>query len=170
MNPIWINVRTCLRKYVCFRGRASQSEFWYWALFVAVIAGLLFGVALLLVIIRSAAGSDTPDNPLNWFSYIIYPLMVLLGVFLLFCLLPTLAAAVRRLRDAGYSPWLAVIPVAFLVGAYHPLLVVALSGMDSTPPEIPLPLCFAYLAATGIVCIAFALLLTRKSRGSLRGQ
>ena len=165
MNPIWTNVRTCLRKYVCFRGRASQSEFWYWVLFVAVVAGVLFGVAAMLALIRSAAGPDTMENPLNWFSYIIYPLMVLLGLFLLFSLLPTLAAASRRLRDAGYSPWLAVIPVVFLIGACHPLLVVALSGMDNTPPEIPLPLCFAYLAVTGVICIAFAFLLTKKSIG-----
>lgn len=165
MNSFWSNVKTCLRKYVGFRGKAPQSEFWCWALFVVVVAGLLFGVALLLVFIRSAAGPDTPDNPLNWLGYIIYPLMVLLGQFLLFSLLPTLAAASRRLRDAGYSPWLAVIPVVFLIGACHPLLVVALSGMDNTPPEIPLPLCFAYLAVTGVICIAFAFLLTKKSLG-----
>jgi len=133
-------------------------------LFVSAVAVPLLGAVLLMVIIRSAAGTDTLDNPLNWLSYIIQPLMVLLGLFLLFCLLPTLAAAVRRLRDAGYSPWLMAIPVAMLIGAYHPFLVVALSGMDDTPPEIPLPLCFAYLAATGVVCLVFILLLTRKSK------
>ena len=165
MNPIWTNVMTCLRKYACFRGRASQSEFWYWVLFVAVVAGVLFGMAAMLALIRSAAGPDTMENPLNWFSYIIYPIMVLLGAFLLFCLLPTLAAGTRRLRDAGYRPWLMVIPVALVIGAYHPLLDVALSGMDDTPPEIPLPLSLAYLFVTGAVCLVFALMLTKKSRG-----
>ena len=88
-----------------------------------------------------------------------------LGVFLLFCLLPTLAAGTRRLRDAGYRPWLMVIPVVLVIGTYHPLLDVALSGMDDTPLEIPLPLSLAYLFVTGAVCLVFALMLTKKSRG-----
>ena len=92
-------------------------------------------------------------------------MMAVRGLFLLFSLLPTLAAAVRRLRDAGYSPWLAAIPVAFLIGAYHPLLDIALSGMDpTTPPEIPLPLSSAYLLLTLMICLVFAFLLTRKKK------
>lgn len=165
MKSFWKNVIKCVGRYAIFRGRTSRREFWHWMLFVAVVAGVLFGIAATLVAIRSAAGPDTPDNPLNWLSSIIGPVMAVLGLFLLFSLLPTLAAAVRRLRDAGYSPWLAAIPVAFLIGAYHPLLDIALSGMDpTTPPEIPLPLSSAYLLLTLMICLVFAFLLTRKKK------
>lgn len=163
MKSFWKNVIKCIGRYAIFRGRTSRREFWHWMLFVAVVAGLLFGIAATLVAIRSAAGPDTPDNPLNWLSLVIGPVMVVLGLFLLFSLLPTLAAAVRRLRDAGYSPWLAAIPMTFLIGAYHPLLDIALSGMDPTPPEIPLPLSSAYLLLTLMVCLVFAFLLTKSS-------
>ena len=154
----------CICKYACFRGRASRSEFWCWMLFVAVVAGLLFGVAATLVAIRSAAGPETPDNPLNWLSQIIFPVMVLLGVFLLFCLLPTIAIAVRRLRDTGNRPWLIGIPIAFLVGSYHPLLDLALSGMSpDQPTDIPFPLSYIYLTVTMGICLYFVCLLTKKS-------
>ena len=101
---------------------------------------------------RNSVGPDTSSNPLYWFSSMIFPIFMLLALFLLFCLLPTLAVAVRRLRDAGYHPWIIIIPVLLLIGSYHPALVIALSGMDSTPPEIPLPYCYAYLTVTALVC------------------
>jgi len=161
---VWGNVMKCIRKYAVFSGRASRTEFWHWVLFVTVVTGVLFGLAAALVGIRSMAGPDTSDNPLNWLSNIFGPVMIVAGLFLLFCLPPTLAAAARRLRDGGFSPWLVVIPVVFLAGAYLPLLEVALSGMDTTPPEIPLTWCFAYLTLTLVVCLVFAFLLTKKPR------
>ena len=36
----------------CFGGNASRSEFWSWALFVAVVSGILFGVAATLAFVR----------------------------------------------------------------------------------------------------------------------
>jgi hypothetical protein len=50
------------------------------------------------------------------------------------------------------------------VGAYHPALVVALSGMDDTPPEIPLPYCYAYLAFTAAVCLLYVAFLTKVTK------
>lgn len=71
---------------------------------------------------------------------------------------------VRRLRDAGYHPCIVIFPLLFLVGAYHPALVVALSGMDDTPPEIPLPYCYAYLAFTAAVCLLYVAFLTNVTK------
>ena len=110
---------------------------------------------------RNSVGPDTSSNPLYWFSSTIFPIFMLLALFLLFCLLPTLAVAVRRLRDAGYHPWIIIIPVLLLIGSYHPALVIALSGMDSTPPEIPLPYCYAYLTVTALVCFLYIIFLNR---------
>ena len=164
MKTFWSHIKTCIAKYISFSGNATRSEFWSWALFVAVVSGGLFGVAAILVIIRSSAGPDTASNPLNWLSTIFFPILILLGLFLLFCLLPTLAVTVRRLRDAGYHPWIIVFPLLLLIGCLHPALVVALSGMDSTQPEIPLPYCYAYLAFTTTVCLLYAIILNRATK------
>lgn len=127
----------------------------------------MFGLAAMFAIIRYSAGPDTTSNPLIWLSSIIFPIIMLLALFLLFCLLPTLAVAVRRLRDAGYHPWIIIIPVFLLIGSYHPALVIALSGMDSTPPEIPLPYCYAYLTVTAMVCFLYFIFLNRVTKKEL---
>ena len=161
MKTLWLNVKTCIAKYNSFSGNATRSEFWSWALFVAVVSGGLMGAAAMLVMIRNSAGPDIASNPLNWLSMVFFPILILLGLFLLFCLLPTLAVTVRRLRDAGYKPWIIIFPLLLLIGCIHPALVVALSGMDNTPPEIPLPCCYAYLAFTAAVFLLYAIILNR---------
>lgn len=163
MRAFWLHIKTCIGKYICFRGNASRSEFWHWMLFVAIISGGLFGIAATLIVIRNSVGLDTADNPLNWFGSIIFPIFVLLGLFILFCLLPTLAITVRRLRDAGYRPWIIIFPLLLLMGSFHPALVIALSGMsNNTPPEIPLSCCYAYLAFTAVVCLLYAYFLNQE--------
>ena len=164
MKTFWSHVKTCISKYICFSGNAQRSEFWCWVLFIAVVSGVLFGAAVMLAIIRNSAGPDTVSNPLSWLSSVIFYIFMLLGLFLLFCLLPTLAVAVRRLRDAGYQPWIIIFPVLLLIGSWYPALVVALSGMDTTPPEIPLPYCLAYLTFTALVCLIFAVLLSKETK------
>ena len=44
---------------------------------------------------------------------------------------------------------------------WHWALFVALSGMDSTPPEIPLLYCYAYLTFTAAVCLLYVKFLNR---------
>jgi DNA-binding CsgD family transcriptional regulator len=70
------SIRVCLSKYAEFNGRASRAEFWWFALFVTLVASAL-------VYVSEALGS----------------------VFLIAMLLPFLAAGNRRLRDSGKSGW-----------------------------------------------------------------
>ncbi len=164
MKTFWLQVKTCIGKYISFGGNATRSEFWSWVLFVAIVSGVLFGMAAMLAIIRNSAGPDTTSNPLYWLSSIIFYIFMLLGLFLIFCLLPTLTVAVRRLRDAGYQPWIVIFPILLLLGSYYPALVVALSGMDDTPPEIPLSYCYIYLAITTAVCLLYVIFLCRDKK------
>ncbi len=69
-------IRACLTKYAEFNGRASRSEFWWFTLFVILVAGAL-----------------------EYFS------RTLSSVFLIAVLLPFLAVGVRRLRDTNRSGW-----------------------------------------------------------------
>ncbi len=70
------SIRTCLVNYAQFNGRASRPEFWWFILFVVLVA-----------------------------SALAYLHETLSTIFLIAFLLPLLAAGARRLRDSGKNPW-----------------------------------------------------------------
>jgi uncharacterized membrane protein YhaH (DUF805 family) len=71
-------ITTCLRKYAVFKGRATRPEYWYFYLF-----SLLVSIAATILMVPKA---------LN-------------GLLSLALLLPSIAAATRRLHDMGRSGW-----------------------------------------------------------------
>jgi uncharacterized membrane protein YhaH (DUF805 family) len=78
--------RTCLTKYLVFSGRASRSEFWFFALFVFLCK-------------TAAAAVDSAI----WHSRIgngPFSTIVLLALFL-----PQISVQVRRLHDTDRSGW-----------------------------------------------------------------
>jgi DNA-binding CsgD family transcriptional regulator len=82
-------ILVCLIKYADFNGRATRPEFWWFALFVTLVASALMYVSEI------------------WAS-----------IFLIAMLLPLLAAGTRRLRDSGQSGWWQLfwlVPVAGIV-------------------------------------------------------
>ena len=85
--PFQEAIRTCLAKYATFTGRASRSEFWWFALF-----------QVLAVLVAS-------------FIYRHFGTLVMLGL-----LVPSIAVGVRRLHDIGKSGWLLLIGFIPLVG------------------------------------------------------
>lgn len=85
------SVETCIaRKYADFEGMATRSEFWWFALFVAVVQAVLWRFS--------------------------WPLA---AIFALAMVPPCLAVGARRLRDTGRDPsWLLIgllVPVGELV-------------------------------------------------------
>ena len=70
------SIRTCLTKYAEFNGRASRSEFWWFALFITLVSAAL-----------------------------VYVHQNLYYIFQIAVLLPFLAAGARRLHDIGRSGW-----------------------------------------------------------------
>jgi uncharacterized membrane protein YhaH (DUF805 family) len=88
------SITSGFRNYVMFRGRASCSEYWYWTLFVILLAivtslvdAVLFGVDVLDF-------DNTP--PLN-------------TIATLLTFLPSLAVSVRRLHDIDRTGWWVLI-------------------------------------------------------------
>ena len=98
-----------LKKYAVFSGRARRKEYWNFALFVGIIY-------VVLAIIAGASKSSA--------------LFVLLGIFYLGILLPSLAVSVRRLHDTGRSGWWLLISVVPLVGA---IVMLVFTCSDSQP-------------------------------------
>lgn len=79
------SIKACFSKYATFEGTASRSEYWWFFLFL-----FLGGMAASIISDKLAA------------------------LFYIATLLPSLAAAARRLHDTGRSGWwqlIALIPV-----------------------------------------------------------
>ncbi len=83
------SVRMCLSKYADFSGRAGRPEYWWFFLFVILV---------------SLATS------------LVHP--VLSGLFSLGILLPSIAAATRRLHDTGRSGWWQLVGLIPLIGFF----------------------------------------------------
>lgn len=101
-------IRVCFNKYADFTGRASRSEFWWFALFVSLVAAAL-------TVVHEILGS----------------------AFLITMLLPLLAAGTRRLRDSGKSGWWQLFLLAPVAGLVLVGILWALPPSprpDSTPP------------------------------------
>jgi uncharacterized membrane protein YhaH (DUF805 family) len=81
------SIRTCFSKYATFEGRASRSEYWWFMLFVLLVGA---GTAMISIDLSN--------------------------LFHLATLLPSLAAACRRLHDTNRSGWLQLIMLIPLVG------------------------------------------------------
>jgi uncharacterized membrane protein YhaH (DUF805 family) len=106
------------KKYATFAGRASRSEYWWWTLFSTLVVLVLGLPALVIGLQTSPDGGNTPGLPA-------LPLLLLLGLFYLAIVVPSIAVTVRRLHDAGYSGWLFLLTFIPSVGGLI-LLVFAL--------------------------------------------
>jgi uncharacterized membrane protein YhaH (DUF805 family) len=78
-------IKTVVRKYAEFTGRATRPEFWWWALFNLLVAAALNFFNVIRIGDNAYLGS------------------LLAGLWGVAVLLPNLAVTVRRLRDSGYG-------------------------------------------------------------------
>jgi DNA-binding CsgD family transcriptional regulator len=109
-NPMTFSasILVCLKKYAEFNGRASRSEFWWFTLFITLVASAL------------AYLSQTFAN-----------------VFLIAVLLPLLAAGARRLRDTGKSAWWQLFLLAPVGGLVAVGILWALPTLSPQPDDTP---------------------------------
>jgi len=81
------SIKVCFSKYADFNGRASRSEYWWFALFIVLISLL--------------AGAISQSFRM---------------VLMLATLLPSIAVAARRLHDTNRSGWLQLIGLIPVLG------------------------------------------------------
>lgn len=89
-------VKSVYNNYATFSGRAPRSEYWWFYLFFMIAYVVLFALG---AVIGSVAG-------------------IILLVFALGSLIPSIAVGVRRLHDVGKSGWwllIALVPIAGLL-------------------------------------------------------
>jgi uncharacterized membrane protein YhaH (DUF805 family) len=113
-------VKRAFQKYAIFTGRASRSEFWWWALANAIVVTVLYALMFVL-----AFAGMTPDGEPG--RALIVP-TVLLVVWCLGVIIPTIAVSIRRLHDAGYSGWFYLFSI-FGLG----IVTLVLCAMETSP-------------------------------------
>jgi uncharacterized membrane protein YhaH (DUF805 family) len=80
-------IKSGFSNYVTFRGRATRSEYWYWALFVTIAS-----LVALTIDIGVLGFSPNGAAPIS-------------SIFDLVTFLPSLAVAARRLHDMDRTAW-----------------------------------------------------------------
>ena len=95
------SIKTCFTKYAGFSGRASRSEYWWFFLFI-----ILAGIGCSLINRHLAT------------------------LFYLATLLPSIAAATRRLHDTDRSGWFQLIVFIPVIGWFILLVLLALEPRE----------------------------------------
>jgi uncharacterized membrane protein YhaH (DUF805 family) len=110
-------VARVFRKYADFTGRAPRSEYWWYGLLLWIVIALISALPLI------PTGTNMYGDPahgLEVFPMLLGPI-VFLGVAL-----PTIAVLMRRLHDANFSGWFALLGLIPVVGAIALLVITVL--------------------------------------------
>lgn len=110
------------KKYADFTGRAGRGEYWWW-----ILASVIISV-ILQTITSAGISYDAYGNQVN--SPVAVFGGVLLIVYVLGTIVPSLALAVRRLHDANFSGLLVLLLLVPFVGA---IAVFVMTLMPSNP-------------------------------------
>lgn len=126
---LWTATRECINKYATFRGRATQSEYWYFQLFqlicLILVSMLACGLVVFGIVLNTELYGKSSDD--TWVIYSLTAAASLVLHTLLVFFIPNLAATCRRLHDMGQSghwQWLNLIPY----GNYVVLIMCAFDG------------------------------------------
>ena len=103
------SVKVCFSKYADFAGRATRSEYWWFVLFIVLVS----------------LGTSLFSN-------------VLSGLFSLATLLPSIAAAARRLHDTNRSGWWQLIVFLPVVGLVVLIVFLVQEGKSETSGVVAL--------------------------------
>jgi uncharacterized membrane protein YhaH (DUF805 family) len=80
-------ISACLNKYAVFTGRATRSEYWYFVLFLIIVAILSNFISILM-------GSEMAG-------------LIIQVIFWI----PSLSVSIRRMHDVDKSGWFILVPI-----------------------------------------------------------
>ncbi len=125
--PAW---GRAFRKYLVVTGRASRGEFWWLVLgnaLVALVGSILVSTVGVDWSAVSQAVREGLRPPLNAFGSAV---TILVWLYALASLLPTLSAGIRRLHDTDRSGWWWLVVLIPLVGE---IWFIVLAATDTYP-------------------------------------
>lgn len=154
---MWSSIEETLRKYFRFGGKSGRREFWIWVFMVitvsVVVVCILAGLAFIL--------DDAHNRVL---SSIYKCILISLGLFWFAMFIPSLTVSVRRLRDAGISPWTLLIPAALCIVTFLVLADIGLSNMDGSTSSYSDAFAFILSAVTAVTVFVFLFLFCLPSK------
>ena len=125
MRMIDAYINAIKNNYSRFEGRMHRGEFWWFTLGNSLI---LYGFGGFLLYATSGfstkVSSGIPGNPLETIVAII------LALYFLVIILPSLAAQVRRLHDVGLSGWFLLL---YLIPYLGSLIILIMEILPSSP-------------------------------------
>ncbi len=95
------------RHYVDFSGRSTRTEFW---LFYIIFYGLIIASFIVTDVIGQTALDEAAADETFSLAYI--PLIL----WVLACILPSIAVTVRRLHDSNKSGWMYLLTIIPYIG------------------------------------------------------
>jgi uncharacterized membrane protein YhaH (DUF805 family) len=110
-------VRRFFKKYVRFDGRASRSEYWWWALthfIVLAVLYTLYGIGAATSESRTVSNGSVTTTAMTSPSVLFVVAGILIGIWGLATIIPNLAIVWRRLHDANFAGpfyFLGLIPI-----------------------------------------------------------
>ncbi len=113
MMTIQESVKTCIRKYADFTGRATRAEYWWWVLATTIVS---LAISAIDSFVSAVSG-----------AYFYSPFST---IYSLAILLPNLAVTARRLHDTGKSGWWQLVWFAIAILAVIPVIVGVLVGLS----------------------------------------
>lgn len=100
-----------LKRYADFQGRSTRMEFWMFTLFVMIVMIVL--QVLLGIMFASSMSVDPQTGVVTGGG--IGTAAIIIWVFYLAILVPSIAVGVRRMHDQDKSGWFILIPIVNLV-------------------------------------------------------
>ena len=144
---MWDSIKGTFSKYFRFGGMSGRREFWIWAFMVLGVSIVLLGLLTGLIFIHHVNCTIIP-----------------LFLFWLVAFFPSLTVAVRRLRDAGVSPWTLLIPAILCIITFLVLFDRGMSNMDGSPANYSDALAFILSAVTAMTGFVFLILFCLPSK------
>jgi uncharacterized membrane protein YhaH (DUF805 family) len=108
------------RRYTDFQGRSRRTEYWMFFLFTFLVYAVFEGL------IAAVGGGRLHPNIIGVL------LSILLAVFVLGSMIPSIAVGVRRLHDTNRSGWFVLLGLIPLLGG---IIVIVLMCLDGTAGE-----------------------------------
>ncbi|UKK85400.1 DUF805 domain-containing protein [Sphingopyxis sp. BSN-002] len=107
------------RRYADFSGRSQRMEYWMFTLFNVIVVAAIFLITMLL------GGFSSGDGPGTLF-------LVLIGIYALGTIVPSIAVTVRRFHDQDKSGWFYLLGFIPYIGGLVVFVFMCIEGTNGS--------------------------------------
>ena len=134
------------KRYFEFTGRSRRMEFWMFALLNVIVFFVLGAISMGTGSTLSQLDAADPSNPFAMYGAMFSGIGILMLVWWLIALIPSIAVGVRRLHDREMTGWwylgfivLSMIPLLGILVSIGFIVVMALPGTPGPNKYGPSP-------------------------------